>query len=303
MRVGLMIEGSTIDEVTEFVADARRRGFGSVWLTDGIGFEPLTVLGIVGRAVPDVELGTAVVRTSPRHPMALAQQALTVNAAVGGRLVLGVGPSHRQPVEEQWGLSYDRVVRNVREYLSILVPLVAQGSVDYEGDVYTAHGAFHIDAGRGLPVLLGALGEQMLRVAGARADGTVTTMTGPATLRSFTCPLLRAAADRAGRPAPRVVAMLPVVVTDDVDAARARVAAGLERMAAAPSYARAIRQEGGFPVVAGSADQVRDELASLAAAGVTDLVATRAARPGSDDDRRTASLLDAVARDDSGSAV
>jgi F420-dependent oxidoreductase-like protein len=298
MRVGAMIEGSTIEEITAFVAEARRRGRDSVWLTDGVGFEPLTVLAIVGRAVPDVELGTAVVRTFPRHPMALAQQALTVNAAVGGRLVLGIGPSHRGPVEEQWGLSYDRVIRHVREYLSVLRPLVNDGSVSFSGELLAAHGTLHVEAGQRIPVLLGALGEQMLRLAGASADGTVTTMTGPSTLRSFTCPVLRGSAERAGRPPPRVVAMLPVVVTDDPDAARARVASGLERMAAAPSYARAIEQEGGFPVVAGAEDHVRQELASLAAAGVTDLVPTRAARRGSDDEARTGALLDGIARGD-----
>jgi 5,10-methylenetetrahydromethanopterin reductase len=296
MRFGTMIEGSTFTEITEHVAEARRCGFTSAWLTDGVGFEPLTALALVGREVSDIELGTAVVRTYPRHPMALAQHALTANAMIGGRLALGIGPSHPRHIEGQWGLSYDRVLRHVREYLSVLVPLVTDGTVDFSGEVYSARATLQIDAGRPLPVLLGALGEHMLELAGACAEGTVTFMTGPQTLRSFTCPTLRAAAERAGRPTPRVVALLPIVVTSDIEGTRARLSAGLERMTTLPSYAAALAREGGVPLVAGSEDQVTEELERLAAAGVTDFVATRVARRGSDDEARTRSLLASLAR-------
>jgi F420-dependent oxidoreductase-like protein len=298
MRFGRLIEGTTVDDITSFVSAARDSGYTSAWLTDGLGFEPLTVLAMVGREVPDIELGTAVVRTFPKHPMALAQQALTASAATGRRLVLGIGPSHRRAMEEQWGISYDRVIHHVREYLSVLKPLVEEGSVDYSGDVYSARASFHIDDGLPCPVLLGALGARMLDLAGRMADGTVTFMTGPRTLRSFTCPALHTAAARAGRPVPRVVALLPIVVTDDVGGTRARLADALGAMARVPSYAAAVEREGGLPLVAGTEEEVADELVALADAGVTDFVPTRLARRGSDDEARTQALVASLAARD-----
>ena len=296
MRIGTLIEGSTIEEITDHVSNARLAGRTSAWLTDGVGFEPLTILALVARVVPDIELGTAVVRTYPRHPMALAQHALTANAAMGHRLVLGIGPSHPQHIEGQWGLSYDRVIRHVREFLSVLMPLVTEGSVDFSGEVYSAHGSLQIDDGRPCRVLIGALGERMLELAGTRANGTVTFMTGPKTLQTFTCPTLRAAAEGADRPKPRVVSMLPIVVTDDVESARTRLTTGLERMAAAPAYAAAIAREGGLPLVAGNEEQVTEALEALVVAGVTDFVPTRVARRGSEDEARTAALLRSLAQ-------
>ena len=226
--------------------------------------------------------------------MVLAQQAMTVNAAISRRLILGIGPSHRISMEQTWGLSYDRSFAHTRDYLSILGPLLRDGSVDYQGDLLRAQGQLYIDDGRPCPVLVGALGEQMLRLAGARAEGTVTFMTGPKTLRSFTCPTINGAAEKAGRPAPRIVAMLPIVVTDDVVTAEARLSAGLARMTSLPSYAAAIQREGGLPLVAGTEDHVRETLDQLAAAGVTDVVATRVAKRGSDDEARTKALLAAL---------
>src|ERR1700736_1233359 len=102
MRIGTLIRGMTIDEIVANVEGYRREGYASAWLTDGVGMDALTTLAMVGRVVPDIELGTAVVRTYPRHPMALAQQASTVNASIGGRLTLGIGPSHRPSIEGSW---------------------------------------------------------------------------------------------------------------------------------------------------------------------------------------------------------
>jgi alkanesulfonate monooxygenase SsuD/methylene tetrahydromethanopterin reductase-like flavin-dependent oxidoreductase (luciferase family) len=190
------------------------------------------------------------------------------------------------------------VIHHVREYLSVLKPLVEEGSVDYSGDVYSARASFHIDDGLPCPVLLGALGARMLDLAGRMADGTVTFMTGPRTLRSFTCPALHTAAARAGRPVPRVVALLPIVVTDDVGGTRARLADALGAMARVPSYAAAVEREGGLPLVAGTEEEVADELVALADAGVTDFVPTRLARRGSDDEARTQALVASLAARD-----
>ena len=291
MRYGAMISGSTVGEVTAHVAALADDGYSSAWLTDAFGFEPLTILALVGQSVPVIELGTAGVRTHPRHPVQLAQQALTVNEAIGGRLSLGVGPSHRSSIEGPFGLSYDRPLRHVREFLEVLVPLVRHGSVSHHGEVYDAEATLFIDAGRPCQVLVGALGPHMLGLAGALADGTITYLVGPRTLSELTAPTLTAAAAEVGNGPPRIVAMLSVCVTDEPDRVGEQMLERLGPMASLPAYAAALEREGGAPIVVGSEEAVVEQLAMLEDAGVTDLVAIRAARRGSGDDQRTEALL------------
>lgn len=291
MRYGAMISGATVDEVVDDVRRLSGEGYSSAWLTDAFGFEPLTVLAIAGREVAGIELGTAVVRTHPRHPVQLAQQALTANEALGGRLSLGIGPSHRSSIEAAFGLSYDRPLRHVREFLEVLGPLLRDGSVSHHGAVYDAEASLYIDAGRPCQVLVGALGPGMLRLAGVLADGTITYLVGPRTLNEVTAPVLTAAAAEAGRAVPRIVAMLGVCVTDDPGSAAERMVERLGPMATLPAYAAALEREQGAPLIAGSDDEVAAALSSLEAAGITDLVALRATRRGSDDDLATEALM------------
>jgi F420-dependent oxidoreductase-like protein len=291
VRIGAMIRGMTIDEIIDNVHRDREEGYTSVWLTDAAGMEPLTTLAVVGRAIPDIELGTAVVRTLPRHPMALAQQAMTVNSIVGGRLALGIGPSHRPTVERGWGLSFDRPIARMRDYLSVLASLMRDGTVSYEGQTVSAHGELHIENSGQFPLLVAALGPQMLRLAGGMADGTITFMVGPRTLRGFTCPTIIDAAAAADRPRPRIVALLSVCVTADVEAITHRAQRAAERSSAMPSYAAMLKREGGPPLIAGTETEVEEAIGVLEEAGVTDLVPVRIARPDSDDERRTAGLL------------
>src|SRR5439155_1530948 len=186
--------------------------------------DALTAIAVAGREVPDIELGTSVIPSYPRHPMVLAQQALSTQAATGGRLVLGIGLSHQVVIEGMFGYSFEKPARHMREYLAILLPLVREGKVAFTGETLSANGAITANGAKPFPVLLAALGPVMLRLAGAQADGTVTWMTGPATLESHIVPSINAAADAAGRGAPRVAVGLPVCVTDDVAAARGRTA-------------------------------------------------------------------------------
>jgi F420-dependent oxidoreductase-like protein len=296
LRLGAMVRGMTIDEIIENVHRDREEGCTSAWLTDAAGMEPLTTLAVVGRAVPDIELGTAVVRTLPRHPMALAQQAMTVNAIVDGRLALGIGPSHRPAVERGWGLSFDRPIASMRDYLSVLQALVHEGTVSYEGQTVSAHGELHVENSGPFPILVAALGPQMLRLAGAMADGTVTVMVGPRTLRGFTCPTIIEAAVKAGRPRPRIVAFVSVCVTTDLESITQRADQAAARSAAMPSYAAMLEREGGPPLVAGTEAEVDEALGLLEEAGVTDLVPVRVARRGSEDERRTAEFLRQLGR-------
>jgi F420-dependent oxidoreductase-like protein len=228
--------------------------------------------------------------------MILAQQALTTNALIGGRLILGVGPSHRPAVERAWGLSFEKPIGRMREYLSILLPLLSGETVEFEGTYYTAQGELRIQDGTGVSVLIAALGPQMLRLAGHLTDGTITTMAGPRTLVSHICPIIREAADRAGRPPPRVVSTLSLCVTNDVESARARAEQGARRMAAMPSYATLLEREGGPPLLAGSENELDEAVAGLERAGVTDLLAVSIARRDTEDDTRTAAWISRQAR-------
>jgi 5,10-methylenetetrahydromethanopterin reductase len=292
MRIGTLLRGSRIQEIVECAESARAIGYSSVWITDGIGMDPLTTLAVVGRAVPGIELASGVVRTLARHPMALAQQALTVNAMTGGRLLLGIGPSHRRSMEQGWGLSFARPVATMQDYLSVLRPLLRDRQVAYTGDIYSAQGEFQIDSPCPVPVLVGALGPRMLEVAGRMADGTVTFMTGSRTLIEFTCPTIRSAAAQVGRPSPRVVAVVAVSVSEDKEAAAQRALEVAGPMVNLPFYAAALEREGGPALLSGTEAEIRTELGRLEEAGVTDFVPTRIARRGSVEAERTEAFLE-----------
>jgi len=281
MRIGIFLgEGAAPDPLADQVARARQAaedGFPSIWVPHILGMDALITLAVVGREVSRIELGTAVIPTYPRHPMLMAQQALSAQLATGGRLVLGIGTSHQVVVEGMLGYSFDRPARHMREYLAVLRPLLRGESVAFEGETVTARGAITIPGATPCPVLLAALGPRMLELAGAQADGTVTWMTGPRTLASYLVPAITEAAERAGRPAPRVAVGLPVCVTDDVDGARRRAARSFAMYGQLPSYRAMLDREGAEGpadvVVAGDEASVRAQAAELAAAGATDLVA------------------------------
>ncbi len=294
MRIGVFFptkEHAPLDETVARMVEIAGRGFSSVWLPQSFGFDALTVLALVGRETRDarsrVELGTSVIPTYPRHPVALAAQALTVNAATGARLVLGIGLSHRVTIEQTYGLSYDRPARHMREYLDALGPLLRDGGVDVDGETVSAHARLALPGATAPTLLLAALQPRMLALAGGAADGTVTWCTGPVTLERQVVPLVRAAAHEAGRPEPRVVVALPTIVTDDE--AHGRVAAG-EQLAGygdLPVYRAVLDAEGAEgPAdvsVVGDEAAVTAHLARWGAVGATDFIAIP---PGDEADRR-----------------
>ena len=281
MRLGTMsnaINDGTIDEVVAEARAAVALGAHTFWSSQIFGHDALTVLAIVGREVPGIELGTAVVPTYPRHPMMLAQQALSTQAAINSRgdagLCLGIGLSHQVVVESMWGLSYSKPVRHIKEYLSILMPLLEGKPVKFSGEDYRVQGAVSVVGSSRPSVLVAALGPQMLRVTGALADGTSTWCVGPKTLTELTIPTLRQAAADAGRPEPRIAVALPVCVTDDVDASRKRAAQLFAVYDTLPSYKTMMDREGvdgpGGIAIVGTEAEVRDQIAELQSIGVTD---------------------------------
>ena len=277
MRIGIFGGEAPIDELLTMARKAEADGFDSFWLPQIFGLDALTTLALIGHDVPRIELGTAVVPTYPRHPGMLAAQALTVAAASGGRLTLGIGLSHQMVIEGMFGYSFDKPVRHMAEYLSVLVPLLEGEGVNFEGETVTARMGLAVPGAKPVPVLVAALGPQMLKLAAEKAAGTVTWMTGPRTLGEHTVPTIIAAADAAGTGDMRVVGALPVAVTDEPDQYKARAAKIFEIYGQLPSYRAMLDREGaeGPADVAliGDAATVRAGIESMRDAGVTDFVA------------------------------
>lgn len=283
MKIGIngtgLVQKASIDDIRIDAQAAARDGFTSYWLAEHPtgGFDALTVLATIAPQVPDIELGTAVVPTFPRHPMAMAAQALTAQTAMAGRLCLGVGLSH-EAMMAQLGIGFDKPIRHLREYLSILMPLLREGKVSFSGETLSCNAEVFRPAESPPSVVVAALGPQALRVAGARTDGTTLAWVGPKTIADHIAPSIREAADRAGRSAPRIISTLPVVVTSQPDAIRERIARTLKMYGELPSYRAMFDREGvsgpADLAIAGSAGEVEDRLTALQEAGVTDFAAS-----------------------------
>lgn len=302
MRIG--INGSTAaSSVQAVVAEAQTaydNGFASFWLAQIFGVDALTALTVAGGQVPGIEMGTAVVPVQPRHPQMLASQALTVQSAIDGRLALGIGLSHQLVVENMWGYSYAKPYSYLVEYLDALLPMLRGEAAEVRGDQVTAIGSVTVDAPAPPPVLVAALGARMLRLTGAVADGTITWCTGPKTLAGHIVPTISQAAADAGRPTPRVVASLPIAVTDDPGGTRDAVARSLQVYGQLPSYRSMLDIEGvdgpADLAMLGDESEVGAQLEALTATGVTDFAAVVSGRTPDDTDRTLALLADFAAR-------
>ena len=277
MKIGMCIEAvglpASFEERIGAIVQAERDGWESVWM-GSIG-EALVTYAVAGRETSRIELLSAVTISYPRHPVALAQEALFTGAAAGGRFVLGIGPAQRARMEAL-GYSYDQSAASMREYVSVVHTLVNTGKVSFQGEHIRAEGAAGFPWLQPLPVLISALGPLMLRAAGEVSDGTVTWLAGPETLRSYIIPRIQYAAQQAGRRAPRISAGLPVAVTDDRAAARSAVAEQFSRYTAAPHYRRLIEREGGQlgdVALIGDEQAVETKLRALAALGVSEFYA------------------------------
>lgn len=295
--LGDIIGPGTVQEQVEQIVAAEADGFDTAWLGQLMGIDALTVLAVAGPRTSRIELGVGVVPTFPRHPYVMAQQALTVQGATDNRLLLGIGVSHEIVIEAMYGLSYAHPARHMREYLSVLRPLIADGRVAFQGEMYRTAANLRVPGAGPIPVLVAALAPKMLRVAGELADGTALWMTGLKTIETHVVPKITAAANDAGRPAPRIAAGLPVCVTEDVAAGRGAAAKVFQIYGSLPNYRRMLDREGaagpGDVAVVGDEASVERQLRDFAGAGVTDVIATVY---GTGDDReasvaRTRALL------------
>jgi F420-dependent oxidoreductase-like protein len=279
--VGISSSGRAgVDAYLQGITKLRDEGFGRVWMAQMPWNADLPIeLALALREVDGIEVGSAVIPIQVQHPMQLAQRALTLSLISGGRFKLGIGMSHRPVVEGVWGLPWDKPVRQMREYLDGLQPLLKGEHADASGEFWSTHGALQIPQTPAPDVYIAALGPQMLSLAGRRTAGTLTWMTGPKTLAGHVAPTLRGAAVEAGRAENdvRVVAALPISVTDDVDGARKQAAKEFAVYGTLPSYRAMLDREGYAgpedAAIIGDEQTVGQRLDELAAAGVDEFSA------------------------------
>jgi 5,10-methylenetetrahydromethanopterin reductase len=277
MKISITIGGSSIDEVVKATERAAAAGFTSAWLANIFGVDALTAIAVAGRHVPGIHLGTAVVPTFPRHPHALAQQAMSTSDATGGRFTLGIGLSHQVVIETMFGLSYDKPAVHMREYLSVLLPLLRDGMVSFSGERYSVNAPLERPAAPGSPqVLIAAMAPVMLSLAGGVADGTLLWMTGRSTVADHVVPRITKAAEGAGKPAPQVVAALPVAI-GDADALRGQANDEFAVYGGLPSYRAMLDREGaagpGDVAIVGDEAEVEAGIRAMADAGTTEFTA------------------------------
>jgi len=303
MKIGIGVREPGKAGFAGLIAEVKRAedaGFSSAWFANIFGMDALTAIAVCGRETTRIELGTAVVPTYPRHPFAMAQQAMTTQLATGNRLALGIGLSHQVVIEMIFGLSYAKSYSHMKEYLGVLAPLVREGRVGYKGEQFKVQGQISVPGATPCPIIVAALAPKMLALAGSVADGTITWMTGAGTVESHIAPRIRAAAEAAGRPEPRVVVSLPVAITAEADRARVveQINAELAIYPTLPSYKAMLDKEGAQSpadvAFIGDEESVAASIEQLANGGATDFVATIVGN--AEERRRGLSLLRELAR-------
>ena len=265
---------ATVAEAREAARYANDAGFDSLWISHAKAVDPIVALACVADDIPNLtEVGTSVTPIYSRHPIGLAQLAMTAQTALDGRFTLGIGAASRRPVEEELGLTWDHPFAYTREFIDGLQPLLAGETAAVEGTQITARAQLGITAAD-TPILLAALGPRMLGLAGQRVAGTSVGQCGPRTIASYVAPTINEAAEAAGRPQPRVMALIRICVTDDHAPAYALARQVASFYEVIPSYAAVLAREGLGEAadlhLIGSWEQVLDGLAAYAEAGVTD---------------------------------
>ncbi|MGD9792964.1 MAG: TIGR03564 family F420-dependent LLM class oxidoreductase [Acidimicrobiia bacterium] len=298
MRIGIVdLNTRTPSDASANALAFEQQGFDTYWLPGGWR-DPLTNIAVAGQNARSIEMGSAVACVYGTHPTAAAETALTVNAALDGRFVFGVGTSHKHMIEGRFGGTFDKPIRQLREYLTIMDSLFTTGAVDYTGEALGAHTELRITGVPRPQVLVAALSDQSLRVAGHLSDGVLATWCTYRLLSEYTIPMVSAAAAEAGRPSPRIVASMPVCVNPDVDAARALAAEEFGVYGTRYTAYKAVFERQGVPgvaplVITGDENAVIEELKRYGDVGVHDF----SANPfGTDEQKqRTTALLGELA--------
>jgi 5,10-methylenetetrahydromethanopterin reductase len=268
--------GNDVMTVVPDIQRAEASNIATAWVSGR--YDALMQLSLAAPVTERIELGTGIITTWQRHPAALATQALTLQSASKGRFVLGIGVGHRFMVEGNLGFEW-RPVLHLKEYLAVLAPLMRGDTVTFEGHYFKLKD-YKLGAAGQVPapkVIVAALAPQMLRLAGRFADGTIIFLGGIRYVKDIAVPMISDAAKKAGRPAPRIVAGAPVLVTErPVSAVRDEIAPKLANYDQRPVYRAVLDMNGSARsadvVLIGRESEVRAELDGYADAGVTDFL-------------------------------
>ncbi|MCV7280621.1 TIGR03564 family F420-dependent LLM class oxidoreductase [Mycolicibacterium flavescens] len=269
---------NAVDDVIATARAAYDAGVRQIWLAQQLSHDAIALSGLIGAAVPGLGVGTSVVPINPRHPLIVASQAQTAQAAAHGNFSLGLGLGAHAIEREAFGQAWPNTVQRLREHLTVLRSVFDDGAVDFHGEQISAVSPWPVTVAGGtpIPVYVAAMGPKALQVTGELADGTMPYLAGPRTLREFIVPTITAAAEQAGRPAPRIIAAAPALVSDDLDAARAVAAEKLSFYETIPSYQKVIAREGVRSATElsaiGSVDAVVQRMRDYLDAGATDVV-------------------------------
>jgi F420-dependent oxidoreductase-like protein len=293
LKVGVHIGALTAQKTVDGIVAAEEAGIECAWLTvGGLAPDPFAVFGAAAQRTERILFGTSIVPTFPRHPLSMAQGALAVDSLAPGRLRLGVGPSHKPAIEGTWGLPFERPLQHLREYLTILKAFLGEGRVDFDGERLHAHG--QTSGPTQVQVMASALRTNGFRLCGELADGAISWVCPLPYLRDVAVPAISAGAAKAGRPAPPLIAHVPVVVSEDADGVRAGAARQIGFYPRVPFYSQMF-QDAGFPeakegtlsdrmvdalVVHGTAEAVKERLRGVTAFGVAELLAMPIIPPG-----------------------
>ena len=312
LGIGVQVVGSDGPSTVEGIVKAEQAGVDCAWMTSGAPTaDPLIVFTAAAQKTDRIGLGTSIVHTFPRHPLALAQAAWTVDQFAPGRLRLGVGASGPRVIEPVFGIPYERPTEHLREYLTVLKAILGEGTVDFKGKRIKAR--VRLPGPTGVKVMAGALRETAFGLCGEVSDGAISWMCTPEYLRSKAAPALAAGAESAGREKPPLIAHVPLVVSTNEDAVRAVVPVQFGFYLKVSMY-QAMYRDAGFPEAAegtfsdrlvdelavwGDEDTVRDRLSQLPALGI-DEVLVSIANLGDEDPtamERTLELLGTMARE------
>src|SRR4051812_3116621 len=302
MRIGLPGGGSSVERIVQQAVDAEADGFTSLWFASAVFGDPLVPMAIAGKATSTIELGTSVLQTYTCHPVLQANRAAaTAGAMERPGFTLGIGPSHHVVIEDMFGLSYEGAGSHTEEYVEVLAPLLRGGGTDQRGNIFQVKTPAVNPLPQPVNLMLSALGPRLLRVAGESTAGTILWMGNARSIDVHVAPKINAAASAAGRPAPRIVAGLPVAVHDDVDEARQKAAKDFANYGVLPNYRRILDIGGAAgpadAAIVGDEVSVTAQIQALFDAGATDVWA--AAFPVGDDRaasrQRTRALLEELA--------
>ncbi len=279
MNYGIMIEtNKSIEKLVSSLKSSQTEGINEFWVSQIFGYDSLTLIGILSQHIKDVSFGTAVVPIQPKHPFALALQALTVSSSMSQKLTLGIGLSHQMVIENIYGLSFLKPAEQMQEYLQILNPVLRGEGVNFSGEHYRVSymGKVEISTGNRPSVIVAALGTKMLEIAGKLADGTATWMTGLNTVRDHIVPNISNSAEKSGKNAPEIIVGLPICVTENIEQAKQMASNLFAIYGSLPSYRSMLdKEKASGPedvAIIGSQQQVSETLLSLPNYGATKFI-------------------------------